>query len=127
MKHSNTILNRQVQRLYQLNLYRRWLFIILCWLTLGSFSLWKLRGEFELWHEHFTWVTLRYGLAFNLLPAFSLLFCIVITGVVWVRHSTHIIRGLSPREKIRLKNQLRKIQQLKPNHPLRKWVCIGAK
>ncbi|MGP0128544.1 MAG: hypothetical protein ACTMUB_04530 [cyanobacterium endosymbiont of Rhopalodia musculus] len=127
MKHSDTILNQQVQRLYQLNLYRRWLFIILCWLTLGSFSLWKLWGEFELWHEHFTWVALRYGLAFNLLPTFSLFFCIAITGAVLTWHSSYIICGLSPREKVRLKNQLKKIQQLKPSHPLRKWVCSDAK
>ena len=127
MKHSDTILNQQVQRLYKLNLYRRWLSIILCWLTLGSFSLWKLWGEFKLLHEDFTWVALRYGLAFNLLPTLSLFFCIAITGAVSAWHSSHTIRNLSPKEKIRLKNQLKKIQQLKPSHPLRKWVCSSAK
>ncbi|XLQ12226.1 MAG: hypothetical protein KPI85_03855 [cyanobacterium endosymbiont of Epithemia adnata isolate EadnSB Bon19] len=127
MKHSDPILNKQVQRLYQLNLCRRWLFMILCWLTLGSFSLCKLWGEFKLWHEHFTWVALRYGLAFNLLPAFSLFLCTAVTGSVLTWHSSHIIRGLSPRQKVRLKNQLKKIQQLKPNHPLRKWICSRVK
>ncbi len=126
MKHPTTILNQQVQRLYQLNLYRRWLFVILAWLTLGLFSLWQLRREFELWHEHFTWVAVRYGLAFNLISAFSLFFCIGITGAVLVWQSTHILRGLSPREKLRLENQLKKIKQLKPSHPLRKWIFSDA-
>ncbi len=122
MKHPNTIQKSQIKRLYKLNLYGRWLFVVVCWLTFGTYSLWHLRGEFELWREHFTWVAVRYGFAFNLIPAFSLFFCVGVTGSVLVWQSTHILRGFSPREKMRLENQLKKIEQLKPNNPIRKWV-----
>lgn len=122
MNKSDPILPQQVQRLYQFNLYGRWLFVLFCWLTLGLFSVWRLRGEFVLWYEDFTWVALRYGLAFNLTPSFSLFFCIGVTGSVLVWQSCHIVRGLSPREKLRLENQVIKIQKSGPSHPLWKWI-----
>ncbi|HAC65328.1 MAG TPA: hypothetical protein DCF68_17815 [Cyanothece sp. UBA12306] len=122
MNNPDPLLNQQVQRLYQFNLYGRWLFVLACWLTLGLFSLWHLREEFLIWHEHFTWVALRYGLAFNIIPAFSLFFCIGVTGSVLVWQSTHILRGLSPREQLRLKNQVLNIQKSGPSHPLWKWI-----
>ena len=125
MNPPDPILNQQVQRLYQFNLYGRWLFVIFCWLTLGLFSTWQLRGEFELWQQHFTWAAVRYGLAFNLIPAFSLFFCFGVTGSVFVWQSSHILYGLSPREKLRLKNQVLKIQKSGPSHPLWKWISNG--
>ncbi|MEA5510430.1 hypothetical protein VB715_11700 [Crocosphaera sp. UHCC 0190] len=123
MSDRDPSLTRQIERLYEFNLYRRWLFVMICWLTLGQFALWQLRGEFTLWREHFTWVAVRYGLAFNLIPAFSLFFCIGVTGAVLVWQSLHILNGLSPREKMRLENQVRQIRQSGPGHPLWKWVC----
>lgn len=122
MSDRDPSLTQQIQRLYELNLYRRWLFVMLCWLTLGQYALWQLREEIVLIREHFTWVAIRYGLAFNLIPAFSLFFCIGATGAVLVWQSLHIINGLSPREKMRLENQVKHIQKSGPKHPLWKWV-----
>ncbi|MEM8780221.1 MAG: hypothetical protein AAGF26_15390 [Cyanobacteria bacterium P01_G01_bin.49] len=122
MSDRDPILTCQIQRLYELTLYRRWLFVILCWLTLGQYSLWQLREEFSLLREHFTWVAVRYGLAFNLIPAFSLFFCVGVTGAVLVWQSLHIINGFSPREKMRLENQVKQIQKSGPKHPL--WKLI---
>jgi hypothetical protein len=115
-------LAEQVQRLYELSIYRRWLFVMLCWLTFGQYGLWQFRGDFDLWRDHFTWVALRYGLAFHMMAAFGIFFCIGMTGAVLVWQSSHILRGLSPREKLRLENEVKNIRELGPKHPLWKWI-----
>ena len=40
-----------------------------------------------LWHTHFTWVALRYAIAFNRLPALGLSFCIGLTVATLIGHS----------------------------------------
>ncbi len=125
MSVSDRVLNlsKPARRLYELSLYGRWLFVLLCWLMLAPYSVWRLWKDFQLWREHFTWVAVRYAFAFNLIAAFSLFFCIGITGAVLVWQSNHLLRGLSDREKMRLENQARKIQESGSQHPLWKWVC----
>ena len=118
----NSNISQPVQRLYQLNLYGRWFLVVSAWLILAPWSLWRLRGDLGLLQDHFTWVAIRYGLAFLLVPAFCLFFCIGLTGSVLVWHSQHLCWGISPREQLRWENQVKKIQSLDPRHPLWRWV-----
>jgi hypothetical protein len=122
MTDSDPKLQQQVQRLYQLQVYGRWLFVGVCWLSLAPFGVWGLRQEIGLWQEYFTWTAVRYGLAYHFLPAFCLFFCLGVTAAVLVWQSKHWLWGISPREKWRLEQQIRKIQTSGSRHPLWKWV-----
>lgn len=115
-------LQKQVQRLHQLTVCGRWLFVAFCWLSLGTFGIWGLRDEIKLWREHFTWSALRYGIAYNIVPAMGLFFCVGITGAVLTWQSRNILMGISPRERQKLENQVKKIQAQGSHHPLWIWV-----
>lgn len=122
LTNSNSRFQQQVQRLHQLTVYSRWLFVVVCWLSLGSFGIWGLRDEFRLWREHLTWAAVRYGLAYNMIPATCLFFCVGVTGAVLTWQSRNILRGLSPQERRSLEKQVKRIQAIGPRHPLWKWV-----
>lgn len=113
----------QVERLHQLTVYSRWLVVILLWLSVGSLSLWGLRGEIALWLQYFTWVAVRYGLYYNPLPALGLVICIAMTASVLVWQSRNILLGLPHEEQRRLEQQVYRIRQQGASHPLWKWVC----
>ena len=114
---------RQVQRLHQVTVYGRWLFVASCWLSLGVLGIWGLRSDVALWQQYFTWTAVRYALMYNQVSAFCLAFCIGITTAVLVWQSKNILIGLSTKEKHRLEQQVRKIRASGPRHPLWKWVC----
>lgn len=114
---------QQVQRLYQLIVYSRWLVVGFLWLTVGSLSLWGLRSEISLWQQYFTWVALRYGLYYNPLPSFGLAVCIGMTVSVILWQSRNILLGLSPQERLRLEQQVHRIRQQGASHPLWRWIC----
>lgn len=115
---------RQVKKLHRLTIYGRWLFVGTCWLTLGSLGIWGLRREIDLWLAHFTWSALRYGLVFNPLPAFCLLFCSAMTTAILLWHSRNILLGLPKQERRRLEKRVQKIRNQGASHPLWKWVCL---
>ena len=117
------IFKQQVQKLHYLTVYGRWLVVILLWLTIGSLSLWGLRSEITLWQQYFTWVAVRYGLFYNPLPTFGLALCIGMTVSVLVWQSRNILLGLPQQEQQRLEQQVHKIRQQGPSHPLWKRVC----
>lgn len=116
-------LKKQVEKLYRVTVYFLWLFVVLSWIVFGSFGIWGLRKEIELWQEHFTWTAVRYGIAYNRLPSISLAFCIGITVAVLILQSRHILWGMSVQERRRLEQQVRKIRQDGPKNPLWKWIC----
>lgn len=120
---SDPNLDKQVEKLHQVRVWGRWLFVVGCWLTLGVFGIWGLRAEIALWQQYFTWTAVRYAIAYNRIPAFSLAFCIGITTAVLIWQSQNILRGISPPERYRLEKQVRKIRASGPSHPLWKWVC----
>jgi hypothetical protein len=93
-----------------------------CWLGIGSASLWVLWDDIALMRQYFTWTALRYALAFNYWPSIGLAFCLAITGAVLVWQSRNIILGLSPREKLRLEQRVRKIRDEGSRHPLWRWI-----
>jgi hypothetical protein len=112
-----------VQRLYQLNLYGRWLFVILSWLILGSWGIWGLRNDFPIWREYFTWTAVRYAFLFNPVSTLCLSFCVAITCSVLVWQSNNILHGgIAPAEKKRLEKHVTKILAKGPKHLLWQWV-----
>ena len=86
----------EIKRLHRRQVYRRWLTVGLCWLVLAPLSLWAVRSELAMMHNYFTWVALRYAIAYNRIPAFGLAFCIAITLSTLVWQSCNILFGFSP-------------------------------
>lgn len=93
------------------------------WLTVGTASLWLLRFEIERLFDYFTWTQVRYGLAYNPLPAVGLGLCIGLTVGLLISQSRHLFVGLSAGERKRLENLLFKIRQQGASHPFWRWVC----
>ncbi|PSF32254.1 hypothetical protein C7H19_21725 [Aphanothece hegewaldii CCALA 016] len=122
MTESDPNFEQKVQRLHQLTVWSRWLFVLACWLILAPFGLWNLRPEIELIREHFTWTAVRFGLAYHLFSALSLSFCVGITAAVLVWQSRNILQGLPRHEKQQLEKRVEKIQAIGPRHPLWRWL-----
>ncbi|MBH8550916.1 hypothetical protein I8751_00605 [Nostocaceae cyanobacterium CENA357] len=114
---------QQVQKLHQLTVYGRWLFVGCLWLTVAPLCLWNLRAEIALWQQYFTWVALRHGLFYHPLSTLGLAFCIGMTVAVLVWQSRNILVGLPQPEKERLEKQVCRIRQQGVTHPLWKWIC----
>lgn len=120
---NDPIFQAELQRLYELTVYGRWLVVGLLWLSVAPLSLWALRREIALWLENFTWAAVRYGLVYNRLPAIGLGLCIGMTLAVLVWQSRNILLGLPRKEQLRLEQQVRRIRQQGPSHPLWRLVC----
>jgi hypothetical protein len=118
----NPNLSPELMRLHQVTVWGRWLVVVCLWLTVGLLSLWGLRGEMALWMQYFTWAAVRYGLAYNPIPAFGLALCIGLTVATLVWQSRNILLGLPVPEKQRLEQQVHRIRQQGPTHPLWQWV-----
>lgn len=123
LEKSDPSFAQQVQRLHQLTVYGRWLFVGCLWLTVAPVSLWGLRTEIALWEQYFTWIAVRFGLFYHPLPTFGLAFCLGMTAAVLVWQSRNILLGLPQQEKQRLEKQVYRIRQQGATHPLWKWVC----
>ncbi|BAZ01810.1 hypothetical protein NIES37_58170 [Tolypothrix tenuis PCC 7101] len=121
--NSDPVFGQQVQRLHQLTVYGRWLFVACLWLTIAPISLWNLQSEIALWRQYFTWVAVRYGLVYHPLATIGLAFCIATTASVLIWQSRNILVGLPEPEKQRLEKQVFRIRQQGKSHPLWKWVC----
>ncbi|OCR00104.1 hypothetical protein BCD67_20710 [Oscillatoriales cyanobacterium USR001] len=113
----------EVQRLHELTVYGRWLFVAFLWVTVAPLSLWGLRDELVLWVENFTWAAVRYGLIYHRLSAIGLGLCIGMTLAVLIWQSRNILLGLPRKERQRLEQQVRRIRQQGQSHPLWRLVC----
>jgi hypothetical protein len=122
-ENSDAYFIEQVQRLHQLTVYGRWLFVGCLWLIISPACLWDLRAEMALLQQYFTWSAVRYGLFFHPLSTVGLAFCIGMTVSVLVWQSRNILIGLPQPEKQRLEKQVCRIRQQGSTHPLWKWVC----
>ncbi|MFQ4146837.1 hypothetical protein [Chlorogloeopsis sp. ULAP02] len=122
-ENSNLSFAKQVQRLHRLTVYGRWLFVGFLWLTIAPVSLWHLREEIVLWRQYFTWVAVRYGLAYHPIATVGLALCIGMTVAILIWQSRNILLGLPQQEKQRLEQQVYRIRQQGPSHPLWKWIC----
>jgi len=117
------LLERQVQRLIEVQTYLRWLFDAFLWLTIGTASIWALRADIELWLAAFTWVAVRMTLIYNRLPMMGIGLCVAMTLATLVWQSSIILFGVSPSERRSLINQVKKIQEAGTKHLLWRWVC----
>jgi hypothetical protein len=120
---NDSIFQAEVQRLHELTVYGRWFVVAFLWVTIGFLSLWGLRDEIALWLENFTWAAVRYGLIYHRLPAIGLGLCIGMTLAVLVWQSRNILLGLPRKERQRLEQQIHRIRQQGPSHPLWRLVC----
>lgn len=119
----DTKFHQEIEKLHQLTVMGRWLVVVLLWATIGLWSLWGLRSEIALWREHFTWVALRYGLAYNRLPSLGLALCIGMTTAVLMWQSRNILFGRPPKLQQHLEKQVCRIRQQGPSHPLWQIIC----
>ncbi|WP_211167688.1 hypothetical protein [Pseudanabaena yagii] len=117
------MLDRQVQRLIEVQTYLRWMLDVFLWLTVGTASIWALRSEIELWIASFTWAAVRISLAYNRLPMLGLGLCIAMTLSTLIWQSAIILWGVSPRERRSLINQVKSIKAKGKSHFLWRWVC----
>ncbi|ELS32531.1 MULTISPECIES: hypothetical protein [Pseudanabaena] len=120
---SDPLLERQIQRLIEVQTYLRWIFDGFLWLTVGTASIWALRSDIELWFASFTWAAVRMTLAYNRLPMLGLGICVAMTLATLVWQSSMILWGLNQREKRSLAQQVKGIQAKGKSHPLWRWVC----
>lgn len=128
MKHVDPYLKKYVEKLYTLNLYGRWFFVILSWIILGSWGIWGLREYIPILQDYFTWTALRYAFHYNPVSTLCLSFCVGVTAAVLVWQSRNILAGgLALEEKRRLEKQAQAILKKGPSHPLWKWVCQPSK
>ncbi len=116
------VFKNQVDRLYRVTVYMRWIVVGLLWLTVGAYSLWELRYPISLIQEYFTWAAVKYGLAFQPVPAFGLCLCIAMMTSTLVWQSRNQLWGLPKKEQQQLIEQVGKIRRQGSSHPLWKWV-----
>ncbi len=111
-----------IARLHELTVWGRWAVVTALWLTLGSWSLWRLRKVWDVASEYFSWSAIRYGLVFNPWAAIGLGLCIGMTLSVLIWQSRNILWGLPLVEQEKLQKRVLKIHQQGNSHPLWKWV-----
>lgn len=122
-QRSDPLLERQVQRLLEVQTYLRWIFDGFLWLTLGAASIWALRADIELWIAAFTWAAVRMSVAYNRLPTLGLGICVAMTLATLVWQSSIILWGVNQKERRSLVNQVQRIKNKGKSHPLWRWVC----
>ena len=123
MNNEKFKLDPKVQKLYRINIYKKWLVILILWLTIGILAIWILRDDIDLWQEYFTWSALRYALAYHRFAALCLSICIGLTMGLLITQSRDILWGISEQEKYRLQQEVDKICTIGKSHPLYKWIC----
>jgi hypothetical protein len=107
------IFQRQVEQLYRSMLYRRWLLVVVLWLTVGIYSVRELRHPISLIYEDFTWAAVRYSIGFQPIPAFGLFFCLLMTISTLFRQIYYRYRGVPKAERRSLERKVRRIRQRK--------------
>ncbi|MGG6238665.1 hypothetical protein ACQ4N7_08490 [Nodosilinea sp. AN01ver1] len=109
-------------RLRTIMLRRWWMVSGLLWLTVAPLSLWSLRPEMAQLREHFTWATVRLGLAYNRPAAIGLGLCVGLTVALLVAESRYILWGMTRVERQRLERLRDRIAAQGPSHPLWKQI-----
>jgi len=116
------LLDRQVQRLLQVQIWLRWTVVLLLWATLGAYCLWRLRHDLAMWLEYFTWAAVRVSLQSNRLTFIGIGLCVGMTLSTLLWQSWHILWGISQREYRDLTQQVCQIQTKGSEHPLWRWI-----
>lgn len=111
-----------VKRLHNWEQKRRWVLVILLWLLLFPVCLLLLHYPIRLLLEYFTWSGVRYGLAFNPIPAAGLLLTILLTCSSLISQWFYQTYGLTSTEVRRLQKRATRIQARGESHPL--WLKV---
>lgn len=123
MNQESNITPQEIERLFRLNIYGRWILVALSWLLIFPWGLWQMRETIFLCYEKCTWATIRIGMEFTPWGALAISFCIAFTTSVLVWQSIYILRGgLSPRQKYYLSQQVEKIKNQGEKHWLYFWL-----
>lgn len=113
---------KDIHRLYLLKLQGRWLLVIISWLTLMPWGLWRMQETISLCIEYCTWATIRAGMEFNPWATLAITFCLGFLTSVLVWQSLYILRGgLSDKEKYYFHQEVLKIRSQGAKHWLRRW------
>ncbi|GAB4464261.1 MAG: hypothetical protein OHK0037_18060 [Elainellaceae cyanobacterium] len=118
-------LEAEVERLHRLWIHTRWRGLGLLWLLVMPLAAWHLRDEIALWKQYFTWTAVRFGLIYHPLAAAGLIFCLSLTVSTLIWQSYTLLFGIPKSHRQRLSQQVSKIRQRGPSHPLWDWVCEG--
>ncbi|MGA1408989.1 MAG: hypothetical protein ACO37W_04540 [Prochlorotrichaceae cyanobacterium] len=111
-----------VKRLHRVQVTARWVLNGLVSLVAIPFGLWDLWAEIQLWRQHFTWVAVRYGLAFHPWATLAIVTSVALVTATLVWHSRNIIWGLPQKEQYRLQQQALKIREKGKRLLLWRWV-----
>jgi hypothetical protein len=114
---------RQLRRLHRLSVWARWVVVIVLWILVAPLCLWSLRDELALLSDYFTWVALRYAIAYNRIPSMGLGFCMAMTLAALIWQSRNIIWGVSDDHVQHLEKTLKEIHQKGDRHPLWALIC----
>lgn len=123
MKNDPLKLEPKIQKIYRINLYLKWITVLIFWLSFGLFGMWELREEIALWQQYFTWSALRYALVYHRLAAIALSICIGLTVGLLITQSRDLLWGISDQEKYRLQQEIDKICAKGKSHPFYKFLC----
>ncbi len=108
---------KDIEKLYQLKIYGRWIVVITSWILILPWALWQFRETIFLCQERCTWATIRVGIEFTPLASLAIAFCFGFATSVLVWQSVHILNGgLSEREKYYLRQEVLKIRQKGESH-----------
>ncbi len=111
-----------MRRLVAIQIKIRWAVVAFLWLTVGSISLWWLRGDIALWIDYFSWSAVRVAIRHERLAFLGLGICVALTLSASIRHSLDILGGISKREYQNLVRQVQEIEACGRKHILWRWV-----
>jgi len=110
--NTQTVTEKEIEKLYQLKIYGRWIVVIIAWILILPWALWQFRETISLCQERCTWATIRVGIEFTPLASLGIAFCLGFATSVLVKQSVHILNGgLSEKEKYYLSQEVLKIRQ----------------
>jgi hypothetical protein len=125
---NQNVSEQEIKRLYQFNIYGRWLVVFFFWLLLIPWGLWNLRETISLCQDRCTWAAIRLGMEFNPSATVAISFCLGIFTAVLVKQSIHILKGgLSDQEKYYLAKKVQKIRHQGQRSLLYRWVYPSEK
>lgn len=118
IEHLEPSLQGAIQRLHDWEQRRRWIVVVLLWLLLFPCCLLLLHAPIGLLLDYFTWAGVRYGLAFNPIPAAGLLVTLLLTLSSLISQWFYRTYGLTAIEIRRLEKRVMQIQARGQSHPL---------
>ncbi len=117
----------ELEQLHKLSMHGRWVAVRLMWLFVAPLSLWLMRNDIYLMHDHFTWASLRYSLAFHPMASLGLILCLGLTTSVLLSQSRTVLLGLSNHDLKYLEKRLSRIRKQGKSHPLWNVICDHPK